>query len=74
MGLAADKYTRREADPLAREFFQKYEAHIKSPTPGFKYEQVYDLNTKAVVNEEYLKIQDEVRAEFKEMGLEVLPS
>jgi hypothetical protein len=74
IGLAAAKYTRREADPLARKFFQKYEAHIKSPTPGFRYEQVYDLNTKAIVNEEYLKIQDEVRAEFKEMGLEAFPS
>ena len=74
IGLAAAKYKRREAEPLAQEFFQKYEADIKNPTPGFKYDQVYDLDTKAVVNEEYLKIQDEMRAEFKEMGLEVHPS
>lgn len=74
IGLAVAKYTRKEADPLAQKMFQKYEAHIKNPVPGFRYEQVYDLKTRAIVNEEYLKIQDEVRAEFKEMGLEVLPS
>ena len=61
------------AEPLAQKFFAKYESLIKNPTPGFRYDQVYDLKTKKIVNEEYLKIQDEVRTEFKEMGLEVLP-
>jgi len=74
IGLAAARYTRREAEPLAQQLFSKYEAGLKNPTPGFRYEQVYDLQTKTIVNEQYLKIQDEVRAQFKEMGFEVLPS
>jgi hypothetical protein len=74
MGLASAKYTRKDAEPLAQEFFKKYENFIKNPTPGFTYEQVYDLKTKKTINEEYLRIQDEVRTEFKEMGFEVLPS
>ena len=74
IGLAAAKYTRKEAEPLAQKFFEKYESLIKNPTPGFRYDQVYDLKTRKIVNEDYLKIQDELRVEFKEMGLEVLPS
>jgi hypothetical protein len=74
LGLACAKFSRKEADPLARKFFERYEKLIKNPTPGFRYEQVYDLKSKKIVNEDYLKIQDKVRTEFKEMGLEVLPS
>jgi len=74
IGLAAAKFSRREADPMAQKCFQKYEKLIKDPTPGFRYEQVYDLKTKKIIQADYLKIQDEVRAEFKEMGLAVLPS
>ncbi len=74
LGLASAKFSRKDADPLAQKCFEKYEKLIKEPTPGFRYEQVYDLKTKKIVNKEYLKIQDEVRAEFKEMGIEVLPS
>jgi hypothetical protein len=74
LGLASAKFSRKDADPLAQKCFEKYEKLIKDPTPGFRYEQVYDLKTKKIVNKEYLKIQDEVRAEFKEMGIEVLPS
>jgi len=74
LGLAAAKLSRKEADCLARKFFKKYEKLIKTPTPGFRYDQVYDLKTKKIVNDEYLKTLDEVRTEFKEMGLEVLPS
>jgi methylamine--corrinoid protein Co-methyltransferase len=74
IGLASAQFTRREAEPLAQKFFEKYEHLIKKPTPGFTYEQVYDLKTRKIVNNEYLKIQDEVRSEFKDIGLEVLPS
>jgi hypothetical protein len=74
LGLASAKFSRKDADPLALKCFEKYEKFIKDPTPGFRYEQVYDLKTKKIVNAEYLKIQDEIRAEFKEMGIEVLPS
>ena len=74
LGLASAKYSRKDAEPLAQKFYEKYEKLIKKPTPGFRYDQVYDLKTKKIINEEYLKIQDDVRAEFKEMGLEVLPS
>jgi hypothetical protein len=74
LGLAAAKITRKEAEPLAQKFYGKYESLIKTPTPGLRYDQVYDLKTRKIINEEYLKTQDDVRAEFKEMGLEVLPS
>jgi len=74
IGLAAAKYNRKDAEPLAQEFYKKYENLINDPTPGYKYEQVYDLKTKKIVNDKYLRIQDEVRTEFKEMGFEVLPS
>jgi hypothetical protein len=74
LGLASAKVTRKDADPLAQKFFEKYENLIKTPTPGFRYEQVYDLKTGKIHNKEYLKIQDEVRAEFGKMGLEVVQS
>lgn len=74
IGLATAKFTRKEADSLAQKCFQKYENLIKNPTPGFRYEQVYDLKTKKIINADYLKLQDETRAEFKELGLEVCPS
>jgi len=74
IGLAAAKFIRKDADPLAQKLFEKYEKDIKNPTPGLRYDQVYDLKTKKITNAEYLKTQDEVRAELKEMGLEVLPS
>ena len=74
LGLATARYSRKNADPLARKFFAKYENTIKNPTKGFRYDQVYDLKTKKIINDDYLKIQDEVRAEYQEMGLEVLPS
>jgi len=74
LGLAAAKFSRKEADPLARQCFEKYEKRIKDPTPGFRYHQVYDLKTKKIINKEYLEIQDAVHAEFKEMGLKIHPS
>ena len=74
IGLASAKYTRRDAEPLAQAFFKKYEGMIKSPEAGFRYAQVYDLKTKKIVNPDYLRIQDEVRAEFGRMGFDVLPS
>jgi methylamine--corrinoid protein Co-methyltransferase len=74
IGLASAKYTRRDAEPLAQAFFKKYEGTIKSPEAGFRYAQVYDLKTKKIVNQDYLRIQDEVRAEFRGMGFDVLPS
>jgi hypothetical protein len=74
IGLATVKYSREEAEPLAQKFYEKYQKHIKNPTAGFRYEQVYDLKTRKIVNQDYLKTQDEVRAEFKEMGLEIRPS
>lgn len=74
LGLAVAGLTRKEAEPLAQQFFEKYEPLIKTPTAGYTYEKVYDLKTRQIVNDEYLKTQDEVRAEFEEMGLAVLPS
>ena len=74
LGLATACYPRKDADPLARKFFAKYENIIKTPTKGFRYDQVYDLKTQKIINDDYLKIQDEVRAEYQELGLEVLPS
>ncbi len=74
LGLASAKYSRKDADPLAQKFYEKYEQLIKTPTPGFKYDQVYDLKTRKITNKEYLKIQQDIRMEFKEMGLEILPS
>jgi methylamine--corrinoid protein Co-methyltransferase len=74
IGLAAAKYGRRDAEPLAQKMFAKYENQIKTPTKGLRYEEVYDLKTKKIINQEYLKIQNEVRDKFKEMGFEVLRS
>jgi len=74
IGLAATKYTRKAAEPLAQKMYAKYEKLIKAPTQGFRYEEVYDLKTRKIINEEYLKTQDEVRAEFKEIGFEVFRS
>lgn len=74
IGLAAAKYSRREAEPLAQAFYGKYEALLKSPEKGFRYEEVYDLATQKIVNGDYLKSQDEVREEFGRMGFAVLPS
>jgi len=74
LGLATACYPRKDADSLARKFFAKYENSIKTPTKGFRYDQVYDLKTQKIINDDYLKIQDEVRAEYQELGLEVLPS
>ena len=73
-GLASAKYSRRDAEPLAQKFYKKYEKLIKTSTPGFRYDQVYDLKTRKIINQEYLKIQQEVRTEFKEMGLELVQS
>jgi len=74
MGLAAAKLTRAEAEPLAQAFFAKYEGKIKDPTPGYHYAQVYDLNTKKIIDDEYLRIQDRVRDDIIKTGLEVRPS
>jgi hypothetical protein len=74
IGLAAARYTRREAEPLAQAFYRRYEALLKHPEPGFRYEQVYDLKTRKIVNADYLRIQEEVRAEFGQLGFEVLAS
>jgi len=74
IGLAAARLSRKEAEPLAQAFYGKYEARIKSPEKGYRYEEVYDLKTKKIVHPDYLRTQDEVREEFREMGFEVLPS
>ena len=74
IGLAVSGLTRLEAEPLAQQCFAKYENLIKDPTPGFTYEQVYDLKSKKIINDDYLKTQESVRAEFKDMGLEIRPS
>ncbi|MCE5262913.1 MAG: monomethylamine:corrinoid methyltransferase [Deltaproteobacteria bacterium] len=74
IGLAAAKYSRREAEPLAQQFYRKYEGMIRNPEPGFRYAQVYDLKTKKIVNADYLRVQDAVRAEFNGLGFEVFPS
>ena len=74
IGLAAAKYSRRDAEPLAQIFYRNYEDLLKTPEPGFRYAEVYDLKTKKIINPDYLKIQDQVRDEFRRAGFEVLPS
>lgn len=74
LGLASAKCSRKDADPLAQKFYEKHEKLIKTPTAGFRYDQAYDLKTRKIINQEYLKIQQEARTEFKEMGLEIVPS
>jgi len=74
MGLAAAKLTRAEAEPLAQTFFAKYEDRIKDPEPGYHYAQVYDLNTKKIIHNDYMKIQDGVRNTVVKTGLDVRPS
>lgn len=74
IGLASANFSRKEAEPLAQKAFEKYEALIKTPTPGYRYEEVYDLKTKKITNEDYLNTQEEMRSELKALGMEVLPS
>lgn len=74
IGLACARYSRKEADALARILYGKYEGLLKNPTKGFRYGEVYDLKTKKIINEGYLKIESEVRAEFRSLGFEVSPS
>ena len=52
LGLAAAKYSRKDADPLAQKFYEKYEKRIKTPTAGFRNYQVYDLKTRKIINKE----------------------
>jgi len=71
MGLAAAKLTRAQAEPLAQAFYAEYEDKIKAPTSGYHYSQVYDLKTKKIINEDYLKNQDQVREGLAKIGFEV---
>jgi hypothetical protein len=61
-------------NPLAQKFYEKYEKLVKIPTPGFRYHQVYALKTSILIDKEYLNIQQEVRTEFIEIGLELVQS
>jgi hypothetical protein len=36
LGLASAKYSRKDADPLAQKFYEKYEKLVKTPMPGFR--------------------------------------
>jgi methylamine--corrinoid protein Co-methyltransferase len=71
IGLATAKLTRAEAEPLAQRLFPLFGDKLKDPDKGLTFQQVYDMKTKRIVNEEYLRTIDEVRSELAGMGLEV---
>jgi len=71
MGLAAAKLTRAQAEPIAQQLFPLFGDKLKEPDKGLTYQQVYDMKTKRIVNDDYLKTIDDVRSELAEMGLEV---
>lgn len=73
IGLAVAKFTRKEAAPLVKKLYARYENHLKNPTPGLVYGEVYDLKTGKVTNKDYLALLDEVRRELKDIGLDVRP-
>jgi hypothetical protein len=71
MGLAAAKLTRAEAEPIAQKLYPLFGEKLKDPDKGLTFQEVYDMKTKRIANDEYLKNMEEVRAELKMMGLEV---
>ena len=44
---------------------------LKDPDKGLAFQQVYDPDSKRIINDDYLKVMDEVRTELAGMGLEV---
>jgi len=71
MGLAAAKLTRAEAEPIAQKIYPLFGDKLKDPDKGLTFQQVYDPRTKRIVNEEYVRVMDEVRTELAAMGLVV---
>jgi hypothetical protein len=71
MGLAAAKLTRAEAEPIAQKIFPLFGDKLKDPDKGMTFQEVYDMQTKAVVNSDYQKAMDDVRADLAGMGFEV---
>ena len=71
MGLAAAKLTRAEAEPLAQKLYPLFGDKLKDPDKGLTFQEVYDARTKRIVNDDYLKVIDDVRTELGELGLEV---
>jgi methylamine--corrinoid protein Co-methyltransferase len=71
IGLAAAKLTRAEAEPIAQKLFPLFGDKLKDPDKGLTFQQVYDSKTKRIVNDDYLRVLEDVRTELKAMGLEV---
>ncbi len=71
IGLAASKLTRAQAEPLAQKLFPLFGDKLKDPDKGMTFQEVYDMQTKRIVNADYQKAMDEVREELAGMGLEV---
>jgi hypothetical protein len=71
IGLAVSNLTRAEAEPLAQKLYPLFGDKLKDPDKGLTFQEVYDPATKAIVNDDFLRAQDEVRSELAAMGIEV---
>jgi methylamine--corrinoid protein Co-methyltransferase len=71
IGLAAAKLTRAEAEPICQRLFPLFGEKLKDPDKGLTFQEVYDPRSKRIVNDDYRRVMDEVRAELAAMGLEV---
>jgi methylamine--corrinoid protein Co-methyltransferase len=74
IGLAAAKLSRAEAEPIAQRLFALFGDKLKDPDKGLTFQEVYDMKTKRIVNEQYQKTMDDVRSELAGMGLYVAVS
>ncbi len=57
-----------QANELANRILAKYEDRIATAPSGKKYQECYDLKTRKP-SEEYVRLYDEVREEFNQMGI-----
>ncbi|MGO8684553.1 MAG: monomethylamine:corrinoid methyltransferase [Thermoleophilia bacterium] len=71
MGLAAAKLTRVQAEPIAQRLYAKFADKLKDPDKGLTFNEVYDRQTKRIINPAYEQVMAEVREELAGMGLEV---
>ncbi len=59
---------REHANEIVRELHSRYKDRLMDAPEGYTFEQLYDLK-KDEPKKEYLKMYEEVKAEFEEMGL-----
>lgn len=68
MGKAASKLKRSEANHIVKRLLQKYEARIKNPPAGSRYQDCYDVTT-AKPLDAYIRLYNGVKEELIELGI-----